>query len=153
VTVTVGGVAAAESKNAASEWLRNAVSVLNESESPPHGMRSSLTDDFTYEDRRSGPSFPNLDATTFPRFVATTYETGAGRPRTSLPDVLGVRGERFAAVVYHIDYGNGMVRESITVIGLDATLRLAHRFIDFDVDDIDAAIAALDRLHSQSDTR
>jgi hypothetical protein len=140
-----------EPSNAASEWLRNAVSVLNESESPPHGTRSLLTDDFTYEDRRSGPSFPNLDATTFPRFVATTYETGAGRPRTSLPDVLGVRGERFAAVVYSIDYGNGMVRESITVIGLDATLRLAHRFIDFDVDDIDGAIAELDRLHSQAD--
>jgi hypothetical protein len=140
-----------EPSNAASEWLRNAISVLNESESPPRGMRSVMTDDFTYEDRRSGPNFPNLDAATFPRFVATTYETGAGRPRTSLPEVVGVRGERHAAVVYQIDYGNGMVRESISLIEVDETLRRAHRLIDFDVDDVDGAIAELDRMHRQAE--
>ena len=42
----------------------------------------------------------------------------------SRAETLAVRGERFAAVAVQIDYGNGMLRESIHVIGLDATLSL-----------------------------
>jgi hypothetical protein len=142
---------AGEPSNAASEWLRNAVRLLNESESPPHEMRSAVADDFTYEDRRSGLSFPNLDAEAFPQFVASTWGTGAGKPWTEIGEVLAIRGERLAALAYRLDYGNGMVRESIVVIGLDATLGLMRRSIEFDVDDVDGAIAELDRLHSQSE--
>jgi hypothetical protein len=137
-----------EPSNTASEWLGNFLRFLNEHESPPN-LQSSLTDDFTYEDRRSGPSFPNLDAETFPRFIESTWETGAGRPQWTV-QIVAVRGEQFAAGVMNLDYGNGMVREAILVIGLDATLRLMHCNIQFDVDDVDRAIAELDRLHSQA---
>jgi hypothetical protein len=136
-------------KNAASEWMRNAVRFLNGSESPPTDVRSSLTGDFTYEDRRSGPNFPALDAETYPRFIESSWETGAGQPRNDVREVLAVRGQRFAALIFRVDYGNGMVRESITVIGLDTTLRLLHRSVDFDDDDVDGAIDELDRLHCQ----
>jgi hypothetical protein len=67
-------------------------------------------------------------------------------------EVLAVRGERLAALAYRLDYGMGMVRESILVMGLDATLSLMHRGIEFDVDDFDAAIIELDRLHGRTDT-
>jgi hypothetical protein len=140
-----------EPSNAASEWLRNVVKVLNDAEAPPNNMRLAVADDFTYEDRRSGPSFPNLDADAFPQFVASIWETGAGRPRTDVREVLAVRDERLAALTYRLDYGNGMVRESIVVVGLDATLGRMHRSIEFDVDDVDGAIAELDRLQRQAD--
>ena len=48
-----------------------------------------------------------------------------------------------------VDYGNGMQRESIIVMALDAALRLAQRMVDFDTDEVDGAIAELDRLHTQ----
>ena len=73
-----------------------------------------------------------------------------GQPRWEL-ETLAVRGERFAAVAVQTDYGNGMLRESIDVIGLDATLSMMQRQVDFDRDDVDGAIAELDRLHSQAD--
>ena len=59
------------------------------------------------------------------------WQTGAGQPRWEL-ETLAVRGERFAAVAVQTDYGNGMLRESINVIGLDATLSLLQRQVDFD---------------------
>ena len=51
--------------------------------------------------------------------------------------------------IVQIDYG-GMLIEHIHVIGLDATLSLLHRAVDFDRDDVDGAITELDRLHDQA---
>jgi hypothetical protein len=62
-----------------------------------------------------------------------------------------VRGERFAALVVQTDYGNGFLRENISVIGLDATLSKLQRHVDFDLDNVDGAIAELDRMHRQAD--
>jgi hypothetical protein len=137
--------------NAASEFLRTAFGQLSELDQPPDALRASVTDDFAYEDRRRGPSFPNADAESITRFVESAWETGAGRPQFVVREILGVRGDRFAAGVVDLDYGNGMMFESIHVIGLDDTLSLMYRSLDFDVDDIDGAIAELDRLQSQAD--
>ena len=49
------------------------------------------------------------------------------------------------AVAVQTDFGNGMLRENLQVIGLDATLSLLQRQVDFDIDDVDGAIAELDR--------
>jgi hypothetical protein len=138
-------------KNAASEWVRNALRYLNEFESPPRGMRASLTDDYVYEDRRHGPSFPNADAASFPQALETIWDTGAGRPRFTVHEILAVRGDRIAACRLSTDYPNGWTTESIQVVELDASLSLMQRKIDFDHNDVDGAIAALDRLHGKSE--
>ena len=62
-----------------------------------------------------------------------------------------MRGERFATVAIQQDFGNRMLAEAIHVIGLDATLSLVQRVVDFDRDDVDAAIAELDRMQGQAD--
>jgi hypothetical protein len=140
-----------EPSNAASETLRLNFSALNGLGSAPRNVRTFLTDDFVHEDRRRGVSFPNVDADSHPRFVESAWQTGAGQPEFVVSQILAVRGDRFVAALIRIDYGNGMLLESAHVLALDATLRLAQREIDFDVDDIDGAIAELDRLHSQSE--
>jgi len=138
-----------EPSNAASETFAGHVAFLNEFGNPPEGLvRTWLADDFVYEDRRGGPSFPNADAESYPKLLGTAWETGAGEPRFQ-GEILGVRGERFAAVVVTVDYGNGMLFESIHLVALDATLSLVQRVIDFDVEDVDSANAELDRLQSQ----
>jgi hypothetical protein len=140
-----------EPSNAASEFLCDAFAFFTERGAPSEEVvRAGLTDDFTYEDRRSGPSFPDADADSIPKVVLSIWQTGAGKPRWST-ETLAVRGERFAAVAVEVDYGNGMVRENICVVGLDATLRRTHRQVDFDVEDVDRAIAELDRLHREAD--
>ena len=44
-----------------------------------------------------------------------------------------------------------MISETLHVLGLDPTLRLMQRTVEFDVDDIDAANEELDRLYREAD--
>ena len=99
-----------EPSNAASEFLRNAFAFFTEAGSPSEEVvRAGLTDDFAYEDRRSGPSFPDADAESFPKFVVSHLANRCcGQPRCE-HETLAVRGERFAAVAVQPDYGNGML--------------------------------------------
>jgi hypothetical protein len=66
-------------------------------------------------------------------------------------EILAVRGDRIAVCRVSVDYSDGWTTESIEVLELDASLSLLRRMFDFDHDDVDAAIAELDRLHSQAD--
>ena len=50
-----------------------------------------------------------------------------------------------------LDFGNGWLRESVIVLALDVTLSLVQRVVEFDLDDVDGAMAELDRLHSRTD--
>ena len=83
--------------------------------------------------------------------IETLWQTGTGGQPRFEAETLAVRGERFAAVAAQTDYGNGMLTESIHVVGLDATLSVLQRQVYFDRDDVDRAIAELDRIQSQSE--
>ena len=50
-----------------------------------------------------------------------------------------------------IDDGDGMASETLHVVGLDPSLRLMQRTVEFDTDDVRGALAELDRLHRQVD--
>ena len=151
--LAVGRVASVgdELANAASEAVVFMVAVFDEGSPPEDVLRAALSDDFAYEDRRRGWTFPDADAEYYPKVLLSIWQTGAaGQPRWD-HETLAVRGDRFAAIVLKIDYGNGMVTESIHVFGFDATLSLLQRDVDFDLDDVDGAVAELDRLYRQSD--
>ena len=83
--------------------------------------------------------------------IETLWLTGTGGQPRFEAETLAVRGERFAAVAAQTAYGNGMLTESIHVVGLDATLSVLQRQVYFDRDDVDRAIAELDRIQSQSE--
>jgi hypothetical protein len=142
---------AGEPSNAASEFLRAAFAALNEAKSPPEDgwIRAGMSDDFSFEDRRRGPTFPATGADANVRTIASAWEVGGGQPRWSLREVVAVRGERFAACRIEIDYGDGMISPRILVVGLDPTMRLMQRSTTFDHEDMAEALAELDRLHSQ----
>ena len=53
--------------------------------------------------------------------------------------------------VMNVDYGNGFGVEHIECWRLDTTLRRADMSVAFDLDDRDAAIAELDRMHAEID--
>jgi hypothetical protein len=140
-----------EPSNAASKALRNVFGLYAEGPPSETRMRAGLTDDFAYEDRRRGLSFPDSDAEAYAKLLTTIWQTGAGGQPRFEHETLAVRGERFAATAVRVDYGNGMVSENIAVFGLDATLSRLQTHVDFDIDDVDGAITELDRLHGQAD--
>ena len=141
-----------EQSNFASEALLASGAFL--SAGPPTAalLRALLADDYTFEDRRHGVNFPDADAESYPDVVLSAWQIGSGRPRFEVLKILAVRGDRFVAGLVRIDYGDGMLFESIHILALDPTLSLMQREVDFDPQDSDAAIAELDRLHSQSET-
>lgn len=141
-----------EGSNAASEWLRVGWSILSTVETAPtfDQLRPFISDDFSSEDRRRGrPTFPNADADAYARELVSFWQTGVGMPHGKVREVLGVQGERFAACVVELDYGNGMTATWIQVVALDANLRVCQREIAFDVDDIEGALAELNRLSTE----
>jgi hypothetical protein len=137
--------------------MRSAYTVLDSFESFTSDLRAlvraSLTDDFLYHDRRSLPILPVADAELFLEVVGSIWETGVGRPRLAVPEIVAVRGEDLVAGRIELDYGNGMITESVEVMLLDGSLKLLRRAADFDVDDIGAAVDELDRLHRATDRR
>jgi len=131
--------------------MRGNYTVLNEFESPPHEMiRSTFTSDFVYEDRRRGALFPVMDAELVAEALASFWDTGAGRPRFTVPEIVAVRGERLVAARLVVEYDNGFVLEAIQMLQLDATATRVQRALDVDVDDVDTVMAELDRLHLES---
>lgn len=135
-----------EPSNAASEAFISACARLNDGVPDEGGFRALLTDDFHYEDRRRGHLMGRADAENFHASVASAWQSGAGIPQWQVQGVLAVRGERYAVIRYAQDYGNGMGSESLGLLGLDATLTRGQVQMDFDVDDLDAAVAELDLL-------
>jgi hypothetical protein len=140
-----------EPSNAASRFLHAVCAAVTEGIPTEGAVRAGLTDDFLYEDRRRGLRMPDADAESYPAHLRTIWQTGAdGQPRFK-PETLAVRGERLAVIGMQIDYGNEMITESIHVFGLDATLSMLQRDLDFDLDDLDGAITEMDRLQRQAD--
>jgi len=135
--------------NAATQWLRRAYERANLMETPP--TNTPVTEDFLYVDRRTGGGFNNgsLDASDWRRLVTETWQVGAGRPMFSIREVVAVRGQWSAAVVELLDFGEGMSIEYINCFQLDSVSRLMRRSFDFDLNDRDAAVTELDRLHAE----
>lgn len=109
-----------------------------------------VTDDFFYEDRQSGGvNFGRIDAAGFREFVSTAWDVGTGRPRWTVQRVIAIRGQLSAAMNVSLDYGDDMFVDNILLFQLDANHELMHRLMVFDLDDVDAAVAELDRMHAE----
>ena len=140
--------------NAAVERIRDWYDVLNELVEPPSlTPADSVTDDFAYSDRRKGVNFGEGDASHMARMFRGYWEVG-GHPHFSIVEVIAVRGEWSAAYRQRIVYGGSdMFIELIRVVDRDPVGDRLRRMVLFDMDDVDAAIAELDRMHAETDGR
>lgn len=132
--------------NAALEFLREGVRRRNESRSIPPGT----ADDVRFEDRRTGANFGRQDGRGWASLVDSVHDVAPGQPHWSISDVVGVRGQRCAAFVLVVDFGNGMFTDHISCCRLTPELDKVERNTLFDVDARDEAIAELDRLHAET---
>lgn len=137
--------------NAALEWMRTAYDFVSQLDAKPEGD-APLTVDFEYEDRRTrrGVNFGRLKASDMDAYSASGWGLAEGRLQQSVAEVVALRGQRCAAFVEVVDYGNDNVVEAITCCRLDADLRRIERLVILDVDERDAALAVLDRMHAET---
>ena len=111
-----------------------------------------MTEDFVAEDRRSGGmNFGKLDASEFDQYLASMWEVGNQRPRMSMSEVVAVRGDRLAAVVEAIDFGDQTVVDGILCYCLDPGLEHLQRVLMLDPEDRDGAMRELDRMYAELD--
>jgi hypothetical protein len=134
--------------NAAVERIRAGIRLANVMQRDEF-TGGALTDDFVFEDRRSGFNWGVADASAYPELGKSVFDVGSGRPIWSIPEVIAVRDQRIAATVLVIDYGDGMFTDMIACVRFDPQLRRLQRRVLFDPDDRDAAIAELDRMHAE----
>jgi len=135
--------------NAAVEWMRRMYEHAELLTEPP--TRAPVTEDFLYTDRRTGGgvNYGSLDASGWRQLVTETWRVGSGRPSLAVVEVVATRGQWSAAVVESTDLGDDMAMEYITCFQLDSTTRLMRRSFNFNVDDREAAVAELDRMHAE----
>ena len=134
--------------NAAARMLRAAATHLSGLDGPP-AHATVTSDDITFDDRRSGgANFGLIESSNWLEFVTSIWSVGTGHPHFTVPDVVAVRGQRCAAVIWAYDYGDGWADAQILCIRLNPG-RLIDRAVAFAVDDVVAAIAELDRWHAE----
>ena len=138
---------AGEPQNLASESIRAGLATLNED----FGHISALlSEDFVREDRRSLVSTPVANAAQFVETVRSWFTIGAGVPTFSYLEVLAVRGDRCFVVNLRVSFDdNEFTSDMLHVMRCTATIDKLEKMVSFDVDDTSAALAELDRLHSE----
>jgi hypothetical protein len=140
--------------NAVIERVRASQRLMNVIPELPAELRPEdiFADGYVFDDRRTGGvNYGQLDATAQFRGLEQFWLLGS-QPHFSIVEVIAVRGERCAAYVEKVAYVEAdMFMETIMVMKLDPALERSQRWVVFDPDDRDAAIAELDRMHAEID--
>mgnify|MGYP001814588548 CR=1 FL=1 len=134
-------------KNAGSERLWALVNGLNEVE-----VRDTVewhTEDFVRQDRRRLVALPEVDRHGFIEQILAWSELEDGKPIYTPLVVLGVAGDRCVAMRIRIGFATGNGVDLIHVVCFDRLVERMHRIVSFDPDDVDAALAELERLHGE----
>lgn len=141
-----GRVVGVERGNEASRFLTEGVPTIGDR--PVEEMRDAVTDDFRREDRRRLVGLPDNGAEGFVDGIEALFELGRGTPTFSVVQIVATRGQRLALAHNRIEYPDGIAIELLSLVQLAADLGRMEIEIDFDVDDVEAALAELDRLHA-----
>ena len=136
---------------------RNAASDKSRADFPKFGDRhfvetellGTLADDFVREDRRRLIDFATATGEELVAYALSWFDVGDGQPKFSTIGTVAVRGERLALVHWRVGYEDGMGTELLAVGQYDERVQITQRVIAFDLEDINAAIVELDRMHAE----
>ncbi len=137
----------AGSENAASRFLTEGVPTIGAL--PVEAMWDAVADDFRRDDRRRLVGLPDDGAKGFVDGIQALFDVGSGTPSFSVVRIVATRGERLALAHNKIEYPDGVAIELLSLVRLTADLDRMDREVDFDVDDLEAALAELDRLDDE----
>lgn len=117
-------------------------------ESELRRWKRGMADDFVRVDRRRVVAVPNSDRDDWFESLQAYWNLGKGAPSFRVAEVLAVRGERLVLFRGRIEYIDGTATEMLIVNALAVEMR-PLRSVMFDVDDLESALAELDRLHAE----
>ena len=111
-------------------------------------LNNYYTDDFIQVDRRSLVALPDLDGPGMIEMLRLGHEAGLEQFDV---EYLAARGERLILNRMRTRFADGSVKDYLTVAQWNSALTKYERHVRFDVADLDAALAELDRLYTELD--
>ena len=139
------------SRNAASDLMVAMLERISSFDEWPE-TAPRVSADFVLDDRRRGGfGLGRVDREAAMAYSATAWKVGHGPPIQKVRRLIATVGDRLVAAVVETD-SDQWKSESITVWQIDSQSRNLQIAVMFDVDDVDAALAEIDRLHDETDT-
>lgn len=135
-------------RNAASDRIFEGLATWRDPETMVAAWEEHHSDDFVRVDRRRLVASPNADRATHLEGQLMWFEFGDGQPVFGA-EILAARGDRLALVRASVGYANRQGREALSVVTYDARVEKTIRHVHFDLDGQEAALAELDRQHTQ----
>jgi hypothetical protein len=116
-------------------------------ESEMRRFRQGMADDFVRVDRRRLVAVPDSDKDDWFESMQAYWELGRGTPSFQVAEVLAVRGERLVLFRSRIEFSDSTGTEMLVVSEFADDMR-SRRSVMFDADNLDDALAELERLHT-----
>lgn len=139
-------------QNAASAFVHRTAVILSDLERTRREMLATVTPDFKRYDRRRITSQPTVDAQGWLRAILEFENLTGEWPTVETPEILAVRGDRLCASHWVLRFGESRL-EFLIVSQVEGTGENRGELgAFFDPEDLDAAIAELDRLQTQLET-
>ena len=138
-----------EPRNAASEAARILSELILDPERSDQ-LAAMVADEFIAKDHRKLVGAPEMDKAAW-LTNSTWFVRTAGGLATRQREVLAVRGDRLSLSRYLFEYHDGSLRELLHIGDFGGDPLQLRRLVIFDTDDLDAALAELDRLHAEND--
>lgn len=116
-------------------------------EPPVELFAEIMSEDFVRSDHRTLIALPTANREQFAEQASIWFQMGDGSPIFEFREALGVAGERLVLCAVWIGYGSGEGVDMLQIIVFDEPVERMEQLISFDIDDVDAALAELNRLH------
>jgi hypothetical protein len=135
-----------EPSNAASTRMRADFPKLGDRQYVESKMLDVFAEGFVREDRRRLVGISTATAKEFVDVALGWFELGSV-PVFRWVAVVAVRGDRLALARWSVGFGDDIPTEMLGLQQYDENVDLVERLVVFDTDNVEAAIAELDRLH------
>lgn len=113
-----------------------------------HDALEDFAHDYVREDRRAMISISSSGARETIENLLLWFEMGDGNPMFTI-EIVDVRGDRLVLARFSVGYRGGLSTEVLSVTQFDETVEKEQKAVRFDPDDLDAALAELDKLHAE----
>ena len=143
-----GRPVASDPRNAASDRIFEGLATWRDPEAMAAAWEDHHSDNFVRVDRRRLVASPDADRAGHLEGQLLWFGFGDGQPVFGA-EIIAVRGDRLALVRASVSYSDRQGREALSVVTYDAQVDKATRHVHFDLDDLDAALAELDRQHAE----
>ena len=106
---------------------------------------------FLREDRRHFITVPTVGVEGLLESFRAYWDLGVGAPTFVVAEVHAVRGERLVLFRGRAEFAEGQATESLVLVMFSSEMKVA-RTVLFDLDDLDSALAELERMHAEIET-